>query len=232
MRFCDASAVVPLCADKPGSASARAMLDEDGSSPSGRSSGRGPVPPRRRSSSAFLRERLRRVGAAPFRKPPPPAFLRNVSAERPRPRLGHRAARRSLGNVSPFSQCRGVDVQHHLIAVAGRTLVQPARQHRLRHRRDGVRLLPKLSDAMRRGRISYSKVRAVTRVATPENEQTLLDVALAGTAGRVERIVRGWRRVDREVQHERRDCTSLPGRLPGLRERSPSDSPAARRSAW
>ena len=35
---------------------------------------------------------------------------------------------------------------------------------------------------MRRGRISYSKVRAVTRVATPENEQTLLDVALAGTA--------------------------------------------------
>ena len=29
MRFWDASAVVPLCADEPGSASARAMLDED-----------------------------------------------------------------------------------------------------------------------------------------------------------------------------------------------------------
>ena len=42
--------------------------------------------------------------------------------------------------------------------------------------------LPKLSDAMRRGRVSYSKVRAVTRVATPETEQALLDVALAGTA--------------------------------------------------
>ena len=41
--------------------------------------------------------------------------------------------------------------------------------------------LPKLSDAMRPGRVSYSKVRAVTRVATPENEQALLDVALAGT---------------------------------------------------
>ena len=47
--------------------------------------------------------------------------------------------------------------------------------------------LPKLSDAMRRGQVSYSKVRAVTRVATPETEQVLLDVALAGTAAHVER---------------------------------------------
>ena len=60
--------------------------------------------------------------------------------------------------------------------------------------------LPKLSDAMRRGRVSYSKVRAVTRVATPDNEQTLLDVALAGTAAHVERIARAWRRIDRNVE--------------------------------
>ena len=60
--------------------------------------------------------------------------------------------------------------------------------------------LPKLSDAMRRGKVSYSKVRAVTRVATPENEQTLLDVALAGTAAHVERIARAWRRIDRNVE--------------------------------
>ena len=60
--------------------------------------------------------------------------------------------------------------------------------------------LPKLSDAMRRGVVSYSKVRAVTRVATPENEQVLLDVALAGTAAHVEQIVRGWRRVDRAAE--------------------------------
>jgi len=69
--------------------------------------------------------------------------------------------------------------------------------------------LPKLSEAMRRGRISYSKVRAVTRVATPENEQALLDVALAGTAEHVERIVRGWRRVDRsaeQAEEQRRDA--------------------------
>jgi len=62
--------------------------------------------------------------------------------------------------------------------------------------------LPKLSDAMRRGRISYSKVRAVTRVATPETEQTLLDVALAGTAAHVERVVRAWRRTDRAAERD------------------------------
>ena len=70
--------------------------------------------------------------------------------------------------------------------------------------------LPKLSDAMRRGKVSYSKVRAVTRVATPENEQSLLDVALAGTAAHVERIARAWRRIDRNVEQaeERRQQAS------------------------
>ena len=57
--------------------------------------------------------------------------------------------------------------------------------------------LPKLSDAMRRGKVSYSKMRAVTRVATPETEDDLLNVALSGTAAHVEKIVRAWRRVDR-----------------------------------
>ena len=60
--------------------------------------------------------------------------------------------------------------------------------------------LPKLSDAMRRGRISYSKVRAVTRVATPDNEDNLLYVCEAGTAAHVERIARAWRRIDRNVE--------------------------------
>ena len=57
--------------------------------------------------------------------------------------------------------------------------------------------LPKLSDAMRRGKVSYSKMRAVTRVATLETEDDLLNVALSSTAAHVEKIVRGWRRVDR-----------------------------------
>src|SRR5258705_230105 len=57
--------------------------------------------------------------------------------------------------------------------------------------------LPRLARALARGELSYSKVRALTRVATPETEERLLAVGRAGTAQHVERIVRGWRRVDR-----------------------------------
>src|SRR5256712_14012362 len=57
--------------------------------------------------------------------------------------------------------------------------------------------LPLLAQAPARGELSYSKVRELTRVATPETEERLLAVGRAGTAEHVERIVRGWRRVDR-----------------------------------
>ena len=62
--------------------------------------------------------------------------------------------------------------------------------------------LPLLSAAMARGQVSFSKVRALTRVATPENEDELLIFAKAGTAAHVERVVRGWRRVDRLAEAE------------------------------
>ena len=60
--------------------------------------------------------------------------------------------------------------------------------------------LPLLAAALARGELSYSKVRALTRVATPETEARLLAVGRAGTAAHVERIVRGWRYVDRQVE--------------------------------
>src|SRR5216117_3539782 len=60
--------------------------------------------------------------------------------------------------------------------------------------------LPRLAKALGRGELSYSKVRALTRVATPETEERLLAVGRAGTAEHVERIVRGWRRVDRQAE--------------------------------
>src|SRR5438270_13943019 len=58
-------------------------------------------------------------------------------------------------------------------------------------------MLPRLAQALARGALSYAKVRALTRVATPETEERLLAVGRAGTPEHVERIVRGWRRVDR-----------------------------------
>ena len=75
--------------------------------------------------------------------------------------------------------------------------------------------LPKIAEAFGEGRLSYSKVRAVTRVATAATEATLLHIALNGTAEHVERTVRGFRRVQRDLEreeaeamHERRylDC--------------------------
>jgi hypothetical protein len=60
--------------------------------------------------------------------------------------------------------------------------------------------LPLLAEALANGEVSYAKVRALTRVATPETEARLLGVGRAGTAAHVERIVRGWRRVDRNAE--------------------------------
>lgn len=53
---------------------------------------------------------------------------------------------------------------------------------------------PLISAAMRLGHLSYSKVRAITRVVVTETEQSLVDMALAGTTNHVERIVAAYRR--------------------------------------
>ena len=56
--------------------------------------------------------------------------------------------------------------------------------------------LPLVGEAFSKGEISYSKVRAVVRVAKDETEATLLEWARTGTAEHVERICRARRRVD------------------------------------
>jgi 5-methylcytosine-specific restriction endonuclease McrA len=60
--------------------------------------------------------------------------------------------------------------------------------------------LPRLAQALARGELSYAKVRAFTRVATPETEEQLLGFGRASTAEHAERLVRGWRRVDRQAE--------------------------------
>lgn len=61
---------------------------------------------------------------------------------------------------------------------------------------------PGIADAMRRGVLSYSKVRAMTRIATPANEPALLAIALNGTASHVERVSQLYRRTGRAVESE------------------------------
>ena len=71
--------------------------------------------------------------------------------------------------------------------------------------------LPLMSEAMKRGELSYSKVRALTRVARPDTEKELVELGRAGTAAHIERVVRAWRRIDRSVEaaeDELRDASS------------------------
>jgi 5-methylcytosine-specific restriction endonuclease McrA len=60
--------------------------------------------------------------------------------------------------------------------------------------------LPQLAAALARGELSYSKIRALTRVAGPETEERLLKLGKAGTAAHVEQIIRAWRYVDRKAE--------------------------------
>jgi Domain of unknown function (DUF222)/HNH endonuclease len=90
--------------------------------------------------------------------------------------------------------------------------------------------LPKVDARFASGALSYSKVRAITRIATEENEEYLLAIAKHGTAHHVEQLVRKYRHakrlqdVDRaRAQHDGRHltyffdadgCLVLKGRLP------------------
>src|SRR5207237_2103946 len=66
--------------------------------------------------------------------------------------------------------------------------------------RDKVRVahalggLPEIDAALKAGKVSYSKVRAITRVATAETESTLLAVALHGTTAQLENVCRHFER--------------------------------------
>ena len=54
--------------------------------------------------------------------------------------------------------------------------------------------LPAIDEALRVGKLSYAKARALTRVATPETETKLLEVAVVATGAQLERLCRGYRR--------------------------------------
>jgi hypothetical protein len=79
--------------------------------------------------------------------------------------------------------------------------------------------------------LSYSKVRALTRVATPVDEARFVDLALAMTAEHLERLLRAYRKTTdnngelpdpKEEQRDRRlgwywddnGCLVISGRLP------------------
>jgi hypothetical protein len=65
-----------------------------------------------------------------------------------------------------------------------------------------LKQLPQISASFATGELSFSKVRAVTRIADPENEKELLDLARYATAAQVEKLVRAYRGVERQAECE------------------------------
>src|SRR5918911_1665613 len=55
--------------------------------------------------------------------------------------------------------------------------------------------LPRIDEALRQGVLSYAKVRALTRVATPQTQDQLLEIARSSTGAQLERLCRAFRKV-------------------------------------
>jgi hypothetical protein len=67
-----------------------------------------------------------------------------------------------------------------------------------------LRELPEVMAAFGAGRLSFSQVRAITRVATTEDQQRWIDCARWSTAAQLERLVRGIRRA-RSIEEAKAD---------------------------
>ena len=76
--------------------------------------------------------------------------------------------------------------------------IGPARE-RVRAAR-ALENLPQTADALASGTISYTKVRALMRVATPEQEAELLKFARASSAAKLERTLRMWKKLSRDEE--------------------------------
>jgi hypothetical protein len=128
----------------------------------------------------------------------------------------HAATHRLLVLVAEFDRRRGWELGGHRSCahwLSFRTGIDlGAAREKARTARALVDL-PRTAVSMSRGELSFSAVRALTRVATPENEEDLLELAQGCTAAMLERIVRGWKlgsRQDEQVrERERHDSRTL-----------------------
>ena len=117
----------------------------------------------------------------------------------------HAATYRLLTLIAEFDQLRGWEPEGHRSCahwLAFRTGIDlGAAREKVRAAR-ALTALPQISASMEQGELSFAKVRALTRVATPESEGDLLELALCSTAAQLERTVRAWRRMCRADENE------------------------------
>ena len=118
----------------------------------------------------------------------------------------HAAEHRFLTLVAEYDRLRGWEIAGHrscahwLAFRTGYSL--GAARERVRAAR-ALANLPETSAAMSRGELSFCAIRALTRVATPENETDLLDLARGATTAQLERMVRGFKLGSRQDEADR-----------------------------
>jgi len=116
------------------------------------------------------------------------------------------AMHRLLTDLRSFDERGGWHIQgasscaHWLAWRVGWDLVTARERVRVASRLGGF---PTIDDALRRGEISYSKVRAMMRVATPANELLLLEHARLMTASGLENLCRKYAMVQRHGREPR-----------------------------
>ena len=104
--------------------------------------------------------------------------------------LGELDAREAWGAAGVLSCAHWASWQLGLSLATARERVRVARC---------LRELPLLSAELEAGRVSYAQVRAVTRVATPSDEQQWVELAHVTSAAQLEKAVRGVSRARREA---------------------------------
>jgi len=128
----------------------------------------------------------------------------------------HASDHRLLALVAEFDRRRGWELGGHRscahwLAYSTSIDLGTARE-KVRAARALVEL-PRIGASMSRGELSFSAVRALTRVATPENEGDLLELARGCTIAQLERVVRAWKLGSRQdeatLERERFDSRSL-----------------------
>ncbi|HUH13256.1 MAG TPA: DUF222 domain-containing protein [Longimicrobiales bacterium] len=148
-----------------------------------------------------------RVWSGGFPEHPDPDLVEELGDEiRTLAAHGHAANHRLLVLIARFDALRGWEpggfrsCAHWLSFHTGMDL-GAAREHVRAARM--LEDLPRTSASMARGELSFSKVRALTRVARPESEGALLELARGCTTEQLERQVRAWRRGSRQDEAAR-----------------------------
>ena len=121
------------------------------------------------------------------------------------------ATHRLLSDIRRFDEARGWAMQaaqscaHWLTWRLGLGMGAAREKVRVAH---ALGKLPLIDAAFAKGRVSYSKVRAVTRVASADNEALLLDYARTSTGAQLEKICAKFRGFSQEASDPERRSVS------------------------